>query len=371
MCPSQGHWPAGELTPPPFSASCTGKRLAASEKLGLLNDVGIVVIGRNEGERLAACLRSIGRVAHCVYVDSGSTDGSLELARSLGVDAIPLVCPPKFSAARARNTGAHHLRQELPDIRFVQMIDGDCVLDHGWLDRARTHLLQHQDRAAVFGRRRERFPEASPYNRMCDEEWAVQPGLVSSCGGDVMFRAAAFEEVGGFNNELVAGEEPELCYRLRRKGWTIECIDAAMTVHDVALYSFGGWWTRARRAGFAFAELMARYGQSADGHWVQLVTRAAVWSAIMLLALVGLVLGGLGGITWLALAGALLLLLVIAKTASMAWRLRAGRSGLRWALTFSTLLMISKLAQFQGVLQSVRGRLRGSSSQLIEYKSAA
>lgn len=337
----------------------------------MLEDVGIVVIGRNEGERLAACLRSIGGSARCVYVDSGSTDGSLDLARSLGVDAIPLVSPPKFSAARARNTGARHLRQKSPEIRFVQMIDGDCVLDGGWLDRARAHLLRHPDRAAVFGRRRERFPEASPYNRMCDEEWAVPPGLVSSCGGDVMFRAAAFDEVGGFNDELVAGEEPELCYRLRRKGWTIECIDAPMTVHDVALHGFGGWWTRARRAGFAFAELMARYGRSADAHWVQLVTRAGVWSAIMLLGLIALAIGGLGGFVWIATLGALLLLLVAAKVASMAWRLRDGRAGLRWPLIFSTLLMVSKLAQFQGVLQSIGGRLRGRSSQLIEYKSAA
>lgn len=361
----------GELTPKPFSASCTGKRSAASEKLSLLNDVGIVVIGRNEGERLAACLHSIGGSARCVYVDSGSTDGSLDLARSLGVDAIPLTCPPKYSAARARNTGARHLRQKSPDIRFVQMIDGDCVLDGSWLERAREQLLRHPDRAAVFGRRRERFPEASPYNRMCDEEWAVRPGIVSSCGGDVMFRAAALEEVGGFNDELVAGEEPELCHRLRRKGWTIECIDAPMTVHDVALHSFAGWWTRARRAGFAFAELMARYGRSADAHWVQLVTRAAVWSAIILLGLAGLAIGGVAGVTWVASIGALLLLVVAAKIGSMAWRLRNGRSGLRWPLTFSTLLMVSKLAQFQGVLQSVGGRLRGRTSQLIEYKSAA
>ena len=348
---------------------CRGREPA--EALGLHSDVGIVVIGRNEGERLRACLHSLAGASHCVYVDSGSTDGSPDLARSMGVDTVPLIAPPKFSAARARNTGARHLLTNLPEVRFIQMIDGDCVLEEGWLDRARSHLLRHEDRAAVFGRRRERFPEASPYNNMCDEEWAVRPGLVSSCGGDVMFRASAFTEAGGFSDDLVAGEEPELCYRLRRENWTIECIDAPMTLHDVALHSFGGWWTRARRAGFAFMELVARYGSSADPEWTRLVIRAAVWSVIIILGLVATILGWVSGTTLVLGVGVLLLLLVSAKVISMAWGLRRGRSDPLWPITFATLLMISKLAQFQGVLQSIGARLRGRSSHLIEYKTAA
>jgi glycosyltransferase involved in cell wall biosynthesis len=46
-----------------------------------LNDVAVVAIGRNEGDRLKACLRSVVDVAALVvYVDSGSTDDSVAFA---------------------------------------------------------------------------------------------------------------------------------------------------------------------------------------------------------------------------------------------------------------------------------------------------
>jgi len=48
--------------------------------------IDAVVIGRNEGERLVACLASLGgEIRRAVYVDSGSTDGSVAAARAAGV----------------------------------------------------------------------------------------------------------------------------------------------------------------------------------------------------------------------------------------------------------------------------------------------
>lgn len=331
-------------------------------------DIGVIVIGRNEGERLRECLHSVAACSRCVYVDSGSTDGSAELANSLGVDVVTLSTPPKFSAARARNAGARHLRQKYSGLHYLQMLDGDCVVEAGWLERARSHLGGHAGLAAVFGRRRERFPHASAYNRICDMEWAVQPGLVSSCGGDVMFRVAAFQEVNGFSEDLVAAEEPELCLRLRRRGWQIECINAPMTVHDVALHAFGSWWTRARRAGFAFTELLERYGAAADRDWIFLVVRAAAWSLLIISASLLLLAGLLSGLMQLLAAGALLSLILGVKVLLIALR---GPSAARigWRLQAAALLTISKLAQFQGICQYLVGRLRGRSSQLIEYKA--
>ena len=75
-----------------------------------MNNIGIVVIGRNEGNRLKISLLSaIGENRTVVYVDSGSTDDSVQLAHSLGAKVIELDMSNQFSAARARNTGLFHL----------------------------------------------------------------------------------------------------------------------------------------------------------------------------------------------------------------------------------------------------------------------
>lgn len=178
--------------------------------------VGLVAIGRNEGERLKRCLRSAKpQVEALVYVDSGSTDDSVAFARSLGVHVVELDTSVPFTAGRARNEGAKRLREAMPDVQFVQFVDGDCELDSAWIGRALAELAARPRAAIVCGRRRERFPEASVYNRLCDIEWATPIGQAAACGGDFMVRLGAFEQMNGFSPDLIAGEEPDLCFRLR------------------------------------------------------------------------------------------------------------------------------------------------------------
>src|SRR5215472_6326791 len=126
--------------------------------------IGVVAIGRNEGERLRRCLESVVRQADAVvYVDSGSTDGSVALARSLGVETVELDLSIPFTAARARNAGLRRLLEVDPAVEFVQFVDGDCEIVPGWLERAAEELATRPDVAIVCGRRRERFPQASAY----------------------------------------------------------------------------------------------------------------------------------------------------------------------------------------------------------------
>jgi GT2 family glycosyltransferase len=209
------------------------------------NKVGSVAIGRNEGERLIASLRSVIREvppAWVVYVDSGSIDQSLENARKLGVAAIELNSALPFTAARARNAGFERLRAGQPRPEFVQFIDGDCELAEDWLGTAERFLAQHPDVAVVCGQMREQYPERSVYNWLCEQEWKRPIGEAEACGGNAVFRVAAFEQVGGFRLGLVAGEEPELCLRLREQGWKVWRLDTAMAVHDAAMTRFGQWW---------------------------------------------------------------------------------------------------------------------------------
>src|SRR5438874_11940227 len=152
---------------------------------------GAVVIGRNEGERLQRCLRSLAAAAVIVYVDSGSTDTSVQAARARGADVVELDTNRPFTAARARNAGFHRLRELAPDILYVQFVDGDCEIDEHWPKEALSFLASNETVAAVCGRRREQYPERSIYNWLCDQEWQGSAGEVDACGGDAIMRTLA------------------------------------------------------------------------------------------------------------------------------------------------------------------------------------
>lgn len=327
--------------------------------------MGCVIIGRNEGERLARCLASVqGKVDRVVYVDSGSTDGSVALARAIGADVVALDTRTPFTAGRARNEGFAHLREALPQLELVQFVDGDCEVVDGWLERAAGVLRARPGLAVVCGRRRERHPHASPYNRLCDMEWDTPPGPTLACGGDAMVRAAAFAEVGGFDPEVIAGEEPELCVRLRRAGHRIERLDQDMTWHDADMRSFGQWWRRAVRAGHAFAEGAARHGRAPEGHWRHEARRIWVYGV----ALPALALAGALPTAGLSL-GLLAAYPVSAVRVYRATRAR-GHAPQHAALNalFTTL---GKAPELQGALRYHVGLRLGRRSRVIEYKGRA
>lgn len=228
-----------------------------------LGAVGAVVIGRNEGCRLEICLRSVCRqVKTVVYVDSGSSDGSVDLASTFVGHVVELSSDRPFTAARARNVGAERLMELNSEFEFVQFIDGDCELRPGWLEPALATLADNPQLAIVCGRRRERYPNASNFNRLCDMEWDTPVGPAKACGGDALVRMAAFKEADGFSEELIAGEEPDLCFRLHQAGWSIFRLDAEMTLHDAAMTRARQWWQRCVRSGYATAEANRRRGKS-------------------------------------------------------------------------------------------------------------
>ena len=160
--------------------------------------VGLVAIGRNEGERLKRCLRCVPADCPVVYVDSGSTDGSVAFAQSLDMTVENLAMDRPFTAARARNTGWRSLLADHPGLTYIQFVDGDCELDRDWVAKGVAALDGEADLCVAFGRVRERFPQASIYNELCDDEWNVPVGLVNHCGGIAMFRTSALSSVDGY-----------------------------------------------------------------------------------------------------------------------------------------------------------------------------
>lgn len=325
----------------------------------MLTDTGVVAIGRNEGERLRACLASLaGRVACTVYVDSGSTDGSVAWAERSGAEVVPLDMHRPFTAARARNAGFLRLRERMPSVRYVQFVDGDCEVVPAWLERAHDFLRAAQDVAVVCGRRRERHPERSLYNRLCDIEWDTPVGDALACGGDAMMRVDALVAVQGYRDDLIAGEEPELCVRLRAAGWRVHRLADEMTRHDAAMTRFGQWWKRTLRGGYAFAQGAALHGAPPERHWVRETRSALVWGVGLPLAvLLGFVLGGWWGL--------LPLLLYPFQVARLALKARRSPGAPWWRALF---LVLGKLPEGLGVLRFHLHRMIGRRGSLIEYK---
>jgi glycosyltransferase involved in cell wall biosynthesis len=261
---------------------------SSNQSLGFARTV-IVVIGRNEGERLKRCLQSIHGKAHLiVYVDSGSADNSVELAQGFGATIVQLDMSRPFTAARARNEGFRAAVRQDSAIEFVQFLDGDTEMDPQWLVRAHEFMAENARVAVVFGRRRERDPRASLFNEICDIEWDVPVGAANYCGGDVLLRREPFQKVDGFTESLIAGEEPDLCVRLRKESWLIHCLQAEMTQHDAAMFTVNQWWKRAVRSGHAFAEGASRFGKPPDFHWIRESRRSLIWGLLVPAVILGL-----------------------------------------------------------------------------------
>ena len=245
-----------------------------------------------------------------------------------------------------------------PGLPYVQFVDGDCAVADGWLQAAVAFLTTHARVATVFGQQRERAPEASIYNRLCDIEWRVAPGPVKACGGNAMFRVGAFIEAGGYREDLIAGEEPELCVRLRALGWALECLDDEMTLHDAAITRFSQWWLRTMRGGYAYAQGVQLHGRPPERHCVRQLRSALMW-AIGVPTVVGLAWPIVG--SWASVALCLYPLQALRIAAAV-----PGSVPIR--LLRGTFLVLGKFPETQGAMRFWRNTLRKRAGTLIEYK---
>lgn len=327
-----------------------------------MEPIGIVAIGRNEGERLVRSMASLqGLDAHIVYVDSASTDGSIAVARAAGAKIVELDLSIPFTAARARNEGAALLLSLHPDLRLIQFIDGDCELAPGWVEAAIRHFEAHPRAAIVCGRRREKFPEASFFNALCDAEWDTPIGLAEACGGDALIRVEAFVAVGGFDPAMIAHEEPEMSARIRKAGWEIWRIDAEMTLHDAAMTRWSQYWKRGRRGGFGFVQVLHKYGFSTETDTFRPVMSALFWGAILPLAIVLAALVWVPALVTLPLIYCVQWVRIYGKTeGTPAFRARRALA-----------VLFAKFAETRGIMEFAFKRLTNRRMDAILYKGEA
>ena len=329
--------------------------LSASE------DLGVVVIGRNEGARLVECLKSVvGRARGVVYVDSGSIDGSVDNALALGAIVASLSTEREFTAARARNHGLSVLLSKFPDLSVVQFVDGDCEVNDKWFAAGLACLAADAGIGAVAGQRRERFPHASVYNMICDIEWRSEPGRARYFGGDAMIRVEAIVEAGGYRELLIAGEDPELALRIRRLGWELMTLAEPMTLHDANMISFPQWWLRAKRTGYAYAEGAFIHGDGPERHWVRESRRSLFWTVLPSC-------GALAGYVALGAAG-LFPLLAYPLSFSRLIVMRRKELGLVPAAAWALFVTVGKFPEAIGHVAFRVDRFRKRQAGIIEYK---
>ncbi|MDQ2093159.1 glycosyltransferase [Rhodalgimonas zhirmunskyi] len=320
--------------------------------------IAAVIIGRNEGLRLVNCLASMqGEASRIVYVDSGSTDGSVEAARAAGAEVVILDTATPFTAARARNAGFDALVSGDMPPDYVQFVDGDCTLEPGWLTHAARALDETPDIGIITGWRSEIHPKASVYNAMCDFEWHRPAGDIEACGGDMMVRRALFAQLGGFNPQVIAAEDDEFCVRVRKAGQRVHRLPIPMTHHDAAMTRFSQWWQRAIRSGHGFAQV----GDLHPSHFVKERRRVWLYGAVLpFLAIVGAVL------SWPLLLG-VLALYTVSYARTVRGLMQAGLP-LFEAAHQSVFLFLSKFPNLIGLSRYWKRKRRGWDMEIIEYK---
>jgi len=355
--PPSGNWPLTSL-------SKDSIHFEGSRECPVLS---VVVIGRNEGARLVRCLESIGRMRplqgpiEVIYVDSGSTDNSLERAAQFKIRIIELESANPCAGA-GRNAGWHAAKAPI-----VLFLDGDTVLDSNFIS-ASIAELKDPNIAVVFGNRREIAPDASIYNRLLDRDWIAPAGAVEFCGGDALIRREVLESVGGFDERLIAGEEPEMCQRIRALGFTILHVDRPMTGHDLAMTRFSQYWRRAVRSGYAYAEISTRFRNTDLPLWDKEVRRDLVQGAGLLAIIVGAPVCSIALHSMIPISAAFGIIAALAIRTAI--KFRWNKADLPTLLLFGLHSHLVHIPQLFGQLKYQRDRFTCRTAELIEYKDA-
>jgi len=330
----------------------------------LAKTIGFVSIGRNEGERLKVGLRAIQTLcpnSPVVYVDSGSDDDSVGFAQSCGITTVELDMSIPFTAARARNAGFEKLINDHPNLEFVQFFDGDCELQPGWVEAAIEKLKENDENGIVSGRRAERYPHASLYNKLIDIEWNTPVGETLAVLGDMCVKTEVFQSIKGFDPSIIAAEDDDFCLRARRAGYKIFRINHLMSHHDANMMDLSQWYKRAKRAGHGYTNIFHLHGMGPDKYFRGAIKRVLFWGALVPITFV----------VFLFVKPVIALIILLAYVAFMGRtalsRVKQGQS-LESSIAYGFLLYTGKIAEMFGLIHYVKNYSLSRKHELIEYK---
>jgi len=245
--------------------------------------ISCVVIGINCENTLTACLESMKTLhspapEEIIYVDGGSKDKSVSIAKAISGIKVIEGNFKNPTPGKGRNAGWHAATGE-----WIQFFDGDTIAEKRWFLNAVKYIREGV--AAIFGKRQEKNRNKNWFHFIADLEWLQPISDAKFFGGDVLIRRTVLEETGGYDDSLIGGEDPELSFRIRKKGWKIIGADTVMCYHDINMISLKQYLTRAVRSGYAYAEAglkMLKYGEK---EWFFKTAKISL-KAILVIALI-------------------------------------------------------------------------------------
>ena len=222
--------------------------------------ISVVICTYNGARTIRECCEGLRKLEYpnfeVIVVDDGSTDGSAAIAREYG---FRVISTPNRGLSRARNTGLEAANGEI-----VAYIDDDAYPDPQWLSYLAS-MFMSTDYAAVGG------PNIAPPNDgLLAASIAKAPGgpvhvLISDCeaehipGCNMAFRKADLATIGGFDPQFrVAGDDVDLCWRLKQSGRKLGFCPGAMVWHH-RRGSVRTYWKQQRGYGKAEGLLEAKW----------------------------------------------------------------------------------------------------------------
>ena len=229
--------------------------------------VSIVIPLKNGARFIRETLRSIWAQEYepieVILVDDGSSDGGVEIARSVARNRpIIVVAGDGNGAAAALNTGLRYANHPI-----VCQVDQDVVLEPDWIARL-VERFDADDVAAVQGVY-VTDPSARLLSRVMNRDLEERYAALGSetdhvCTGNVAYRLSALQAIGLFDESLGYGYDNDVSYRLKASGYRLLICREARSLHrwrdDVA-----GYFRQQYGFGYGRIDLVAKYPHRAGG----------------------------------------------------------------------------------------------------------
>jgi Glycosyl transferase family 2 len=201
-------------------------------------DIDCIVVGKNQGTTLRASLEAVrncsysqGRI-HLHYIDMGSADYSLEIARSMeGV---------KIIALHGVNLGAaYNAAWKECSSPFIQFLSADALLDPSWFEHAFSEIAR--DVGGVTGRCQLTEPHGSIFNWIDTLEWrSTPPG--GGIGRHFLLRRELLQAIDGFDEHLLYGTALDFAHTAAKTEWKLRTLQAPMCQYAIGRSGFTSWW---------------------------------------------------------------------------------------------------------------------------------